>query len=128
MDDCDLVDTLDSVRRLIRERVVLLEAEIDEEDKVPDAIRKGSEDMGLLGFTLLGEHGGLGPSMEQESKLVMELGRTTPSSPSISGINNGIAGQVLTFRDARLFHIHEVTSQIEQVIIARWPLGDTARA
>jgi alkylation response protein AidB-like acyl-CoA dehydrogenase len=75
MDDCDLVDTLDSVRRLIRERVVLLEAEIDEEDKVPDAIRKGSKDMGLLGFTLLGEHGGLGPSMEQESKLVMGLGR-----------------------------------------------------
>ena len=51
--------------------------------------------MGLFGFALPEEHGGLGLDMEQESRLVMELGYTTPSLRSMFGTNNGIAGHVL---------------------------------
>jgi acyl-CoA dehydrogenase len=91
----DLEDILASVRRFVRERVVPIEQEIDEKDEVPEAIRQAAKDMGLFGFALPEEHGGLGLGMEQESRLVMELGYTTPSLRSMFGTNNGIAGHVL---------------------------------
>jgi acyl-CoA dehydrogenase len=95
MEPDSLQDILDSVRRFVRERVVPLEAEIDENDEIPDPIRQAAKDMGLFGFALPEEHGGLGLNMEQESLLVMELGYTTPSLRSMFGTNNGIAGHVL---------------------------------
>jgi acyl-CoA dehydrogenase len=95
MDETDLGAVIDSVRRFVREQVVPLEAEIDEQDEVPTRIRQAAKDMGLFGFALPEEHGGLGLNMEQESKLVMELGYTTPSLRSMFGTNNGIAGHVL---------------------------------
>jgi acyl-CoA dehydrogenase len=95
MDDGDLQDILASVRKFVRERVVPLEQEIEEKDEVPEPIRQAAKDMGLFGFALPEEHGGLGLDMEQESRLVMELGYTTPSLRSMFGTNNGIAGHVL---------------------------------
>jgi acyl-CoA dehydrogenase len=95
MDDGDLQDILASVRKFVRERVVPIEQEIDEKDEVPEPIRQAAKDMGLFGFALPEEHGGLGLDMEQESRLVMELGYTTPSLRSMFGTNNGIAGHVL---------------------------------
>jgi acyl-CoA dehydrogenase len=95
MEGADLQDILASVRRFVRERVVPIEQEIDEKDEVPEPIRQAAKDMGLFGFALPEEHGGLGLNMEQESRLVMELGYTTPSLRSMFGTNNGIAGHVL---------------------------------
>ena len=95
MTDDDLQDILASVRRFVRERVVPIEQEIEEKDEIPESIRQASKDMGLFGFALPEEHGGLGLNMEQESRLVMELGYTTPSLRSMFGTNNGIAGHVL---------------------------------
>ena len=54
--------------------------------------------MGLFGFALPEEYGGLGLSMEQEAQLVFELGYTTPAFRSMFGTNNGIAGHVLMLR------------------------------
>jgi len=51
--------------------------------------------MGLFGFAIPEEYGGLGLSMAQEVRLVMELGYTTPAFRSMFGTNNGIAGHVL---------------------------------
>ena len=91
----DFKDILDSVRRFVRERVIPLEQEIDEKDHVPDDIRAACKEMGLFGFAIPEEYGGLGLSMTEEAELVMELGYTTPSLRSMFGTNNGIAGQVL---------------------------------
>ena len=41
------------------------------------------------------EFGGLGLSVEQQVRLTMELGYTSPAFRSLFGTNNGIAGQVL---------------------------------
>ncbi|MCP3937393.1 MAG: acyl-CoA dehydrogenase [Actinomycetia bacterium] len=95
MDESDLQEILASVRRFVRERVVPLEQEIDETDAIPEAIRQTAKDMGLFGFALPEEHGGLGLNMEQETRLVMELGYTSPAVRSMFGTNNGIAGHVL---------------------------------
>jgi len=91
----DFETILAEVRRFVRERVVPLEAEIDEKDHVPEGIRDGAKQMGLYGFALPAEFGGLGLSMVEEAQLMFELGYTTPALRSMFGTNNGIAGHVL---------------------------------
>ncbi len=95
MDLAALDDILATVRRFVRDQVVPLEAEIDDKDEVPDAIRDAAKAMGLFGFAIPEAYGGLGLSMYEESLLVMELGYTTPALRSMFGTNNGIAGHVL---------------------------------
>ena len=95
MDQSDFDDIRLAVRRFVRDEVVPLEPEIEERDEIPERIRKSAADMGLFGFALPEEYGGLGLSMEQEARLVFELGYTTPAFRSLFGTNNGIAGHVL---------------------------------
>ena len=95
MDDSEFHDIRVAVRRFVRDVVMPVEAEIEEQDEIPEHIRKAAADMGLYGFALPEEYGGLGLTMEQEAQLVFELGYTTPSFRSLFGTNNGIAGHVL---------------------------------
>src|SRR6195952_1166650 len=95
MDDSEFHDIRVAVRRFVRDVVMPLEPEIEEQDQIPERIRKAAADMGLFGFALPEEYGGLGLSMEQEAQLVFELGYTTPAFRSMFGTNNGIAGHVL---------------------------------
>ncbi len=95
MDASEFHDIRIAVRRFVRDVVVPAETEIEERDEVPEHIRKAAADMGLFGFALPEEHGGLGLTLEQESQLVFELGYTTPAFRSMFGTNNGIAGHVL---------------------------------
>src|ERR1700722_11150511 len=81
------------IRRFIREQVVPLEVQIDEEDLIPERIRQQAKDLGLFGFSIPGEYGGIGLSMSQEVELAFELGWTTPAFRSMFGTNNGIAGE-----------------------------------
>jgi acyl-CoA dehydrogenase len=83
------------VRDFVRQQVVPLENQIDETDEIPENIRGACKDMGLFGFAIPARYGGLGLSMEEESRLVFELGYTTPALRSSFGTNNGIAGHVL---------------------------------
>ena len=101
MDDGDVKDVVAAVRRFVRERVVPLEAEIDETDEIPAELREQAAEMGLFGFALPEEYGGLGLSMNEEVRLVFELGYTTPAFRSMFGTNNGIAGHVLLESAAR---------------------------
>jgi acyl-CoA dehydrogenase len=95
MDESDFTDVLAAVREFVRERVVPLEAQIDEKDEVPDSLRDACKSMGLYGFAIPEEYGGLGLPLAQEVRLVFELGYTTPALRSMFGTNNGIAGHVL---------------------------------
>ena len=51
--------------------------------------------MGLFGYAIPPEWGGLGLDLTQDVELAMEFGYTTLSLRSMFGTNNGIAGQVL---------------------------------
>jgi acyl-CoA dehydrogenase len=95
VDRTDLDDILAAVRAFVRSRVVPIEQQIEEDDAVPEAIRQAAKDMGLFGFALPEAYGGLGLTLLEEVRLVMELGYTTPSLRSMFGTNNGIAGHVL---------------------------------
>ena len=95
MDAADLDEVLATVRGFVRNTVVPLEVEIDEKDEIPSSIKETAKAMGLFGFAISEQYGGLGLSMLEESRLVMELGYTTPALRSMFGTNNGIAGHVL---------------------------------
>ncbi len=89
MDSADLDHILGTVRAFIRDGVVPLEDRIEEDDEVPAAIRQTAKDMGLFGFALPEKYGGLGLTMEEESRLVMELGFTSPPCARCSGPTTG---------------------------------------
>ncbi len=95
MDPADLTAILASVRDFVRTEVVPLEEQIDAEDAIPDRIVAACKEMGLYGFAIPEQYGGLGLTLEEEAQLAFELGWTTPALRSLFGTNNGIAGQVL---------------------------------
>lgn len=95
MESSDLQDVLDSVRDFLRTEVVPLEERIDAEDAVPEHIVAQCKEMGLYGFAIPEEYGGLGLTASEEVRLAFELGWTTPALRSLFGTNNGIAGHVL---------------------------------
>jgi acyl-CoA dehydrogenase len=86
---------LDQVRDFVRNRVVPRENEIMRLDAVPGDIRKQAAEMGLFGYAIPAEWGGLGLSVSQDAEVAMELGYTSLALRSMFGTNNGIAGQVL---------------------------------
>jgi acyl-CoA dehydrogenase len=86
---------LDLLRAFIRREVMPAEAAIDESDEIPARLIEQAKEMGLYGYALPTEYGGLGLSVDQQVRLTMELGYTCPAFRSLFGTNNGIAGQVL---------------------------------
>ncbi|NMO04010.1 acyl-CoA dehydrogenase [Gordonia sp. TBRC 11910] len=83
------------VRQWIRTRVVPREREIADTDAIPEDIRQQAKDMGLFGYAIPQEWGGLGLDLAQDVELAMEFGYTSLAVRSMFGTNNGIAGQVL---------------------------------
>ena len=88
---------LDTVSRFVRERLVPAEKEVEETDQIPAAIVQEMKDMGLYGLTVPEEYGGLALSMEEESLVIMELGKTSPSFRSLIGTSVGIGSQGIVF-------------------------------
>ncbi len=95
MDSGDLADILAAVRTFVREVVLPAEDEIEETDAIPAWLREQAAAMGLFGFAIPEEYGGLGLSMSEEVRLAFELGYASPAFRSMFGTNNGIAGHVL---------------------------------
>ncbi|CNE65739.1 acyl-CoA dehydrogenase [Mycobacterium tuberculosis] len=95
MEPQDFEDVLTAVRSFVRDQVVPREEEIEESDAIPEALRRTSRDMGLFGYGLPEEYGGLGLSLSEEVRLVFEIGYASPAFRSMFGTSNGIAGQVL---------------------------------
>jgi acyl-CoA dehydrogenase len=93
--DSDFADILSATRQYVRSVVVPRELEIMAADRVPDDIRDQAKAMGLFGYAIPQQWGGLGLNLAQDVELAMEFGYTTLSLRSMFGTNNGIAGQVL---------------------------------
>ncbi|MDV6230682.1 acyl-CoA dehydrogenase family protein [Rhodococcus cercidiphylli] len=88
-------DVLKQISQFVRSRVVPRELEIMNNDSIPDDLRQQSAEMGLFGYAIPQEWGGLGLNLIQDVEVAMELGYTSLSLRSMFGTNNGIAGQVL---------------------------------
>ncbi|MGA7054164.1 MAG: acyl-CoA dehydrogenase family protein [Mycobacterium sp.] len=93
--DDDFQEILAQTRHFVRSAVVPREQEILDEDRVPDDLRDQAKKMGLFGYAIPQQWGGLGLNLKQDVELAMELGYTSLALRSMFGTNNGIAGQVL---------------------------------
>ena len=93
--DEDFQEILAQTRHFVRTAVIPREQEILAEDRVPDDLREQAKKMGLFGYAIPQEWGGLGLNLSQDVELAMELGYTSLALRSMFGTNNGIAGQVL---------------------------------
>ncbi|MBI5339828.1 acyl-CoA dehydrogenase [Mycobacterium sp. BK558] len=93
--DEDFREILAQTRHFVRTAVVPREQEILSDDRVPDDLREQVKKMGLFGYAIPQEWGGLGLDLAQDVELAMELGYTSLALRSMFGTNNGIAGQVL---------------------------------
>jgi len=93
--DHDFRDILDATREFVRSVVMPRELEIMNANRIPDDIRDQTKAMGLFGYAIPQQWGGLGLNIAQDVELAMELGYTTLALRSMFGTNNGIAGQVL---------------------------------
>ena len=88
-------ELIEVLRDFVRREVMPAEAGIDESDEIPGRLIAQAKEMGLYGYALPAEFGGLGLSVRQQVLVTMELGYTSPAFRSLFGTNNGIAGQVL---------------------------------
>lgn len=86
---------IDGVRRFVESECVPLERDIAEHDEVPESLIAQMRSLGLFGFAIPEEYGGLGLNMEEEVLLVFELSKTSPAIRSAVGTNNGIGAQAL---------------------------------
>ena len=93
--DDDFREILAATRNFVRTVVVPRESEISEQDRIPDDLREQAKQLGLFGYAIPQEWGGLGLNITQDVELALELGYTSLAVRSMFGTNNGIAGQVL---------------------------------
>src|SRR5258707_823240 len=95
VDDDDFQQILAQTRQFVRTAVVPREQEILATDRVPDDLRNQAKDMGLFGYAIPQEWGGLGLDITQDVELAMELGYTSLALRSMFGTNNGLAAGAL---------------------------------
>lgn len=86
-----------TVERFVNERLRPLEAQVSETDQIPPDVVQDMRAMGLFGLTIPEEYGGLGLTMEEEVRVMMALGRTSPSFRSVIGTTVGIGSQGIVF-------------------------------
>ena len=86
---------IEMVRRFAAERLRPIEAQVAEQDAIPDDVLEEMKALGLYGLSIPEEFGGLDLSMEDECLVAIELGRVSPAFRSAFGTNVGIGSQGL---------------------------------
>ena len=86
---------IEQVRRFVTETCVPAEAQVGEEDAVPQHVIDEMKALGLFGIAVPEEYGGLDLDMETECLVAFELGKTSPAFRSVAGTNIGIGSQAL---------------------------------
>ena len=88
---------VDAVARFVRERLVPLEHQIADDDLIPPDVVQDMREMGLFGLTIPEAYGGMGLTMEEEVRVMIELGKTSPAFRSVIGTTVGIGSQGIVF-------------------------------
>jgi len=90
-----LAQFVETVTRFVDEKLVPIEAQVAEEDRIPDTVLAEMRALGLYGLSIPQEYGGLALSMTEEAEVIMALTRTSPAFRSAIGTNVGIGSQGL---------------------------------
>ncbi len=84
---------LGTVRRFVQERLIPRETEVAENNAIPADILAEMRQLGLYGLAIPEAFGGLELNMEEEVRVVFELGQASPAFRSAIGTNIGIGSQ-----------------------------------
>ncbi len=95
LDTETLNQLLDTLEKFVVNRLRPLEAQISEEDAIPDDVVEEMKQLGLFGLTIPEEYGGLGLNMSEEVAVARVFGHTSPAFRSVFGTNVGIGSQAL---------------------------------
>ena len=95
VDEDTRAQLIETVRRFVTEKCVPLEAQVSEDDAIPQSIVDEMKTLGLFGLAVPEAYGGLDLDMETECLVAMELGKTSPAFRSVAGTNIGIGSQAL---------------------------------
>lgn len=104
---------LGTVRRFVDETLIPAEPEVAERNQIPQSIVRAMQEIGLFGLSIAQEHGGLGLTMEEEVRVVFELGRASPAFRSMAGTNIGIGSQSIVIAgtaDQRAHYLPKLAS------------------
>jgi acyl-CoA dehydrogenase len=81
---------LEQLQRYVRDRLVPMEQEVIDADRVPEDIVQEMRDMGLFGLTVPEEFGGAGMNISQYARTVHAMSYAMPAFRSIVSINIGM--------------------------------------
>ncbi len=93
MNEDEIAPLLDAVRRLVDEKLIPAEAQIDRDHRIPDDLLDLIREMGLFAYAIPAEHGGLGLSKWAEVRTIFEFCRAAPAYRSYVGTTNGVGGK-----------------------------------
>ena len=93
LDPDTLNQLLESVRRFVDQRLIPNEDVVEESDDIPEDILQEMRDLGLFGLTIPQRYGGMGLNMEEEVKVIYEVGRAHGSFRSAFATTIGIGSQ-----------------------------------
>src|SRR5689334_23600389 len=96
---------LAAVREFVRKEVVPREAAIDERDEIPAEIREKAAELGLFGWALPEEYGGLGLGMAEDVRLAIELGHTNRKSTRLNSSHSSISYAVFCLKKKIIEHV-----------------------
>ncbi len=86
---------IDQLQRYVRERLVPAEAEVIENDRIPEDLIDEMREMGLFGLTMPEEYGGSGMDIPQYVETIRVLSHALPAYRSITSINLGMVCSAL---------------------------------
>lgn len=115
---------ISTLERFVAERLIPLEAQVSEEDRIPAEVIAEMKEIGLFGMTIPEEYGGLGLSTEEECQVVKVLGRTSPAFRSTFGTNNGIGSQGLVMDGTEEQKTHYLPKMATGEIIGSFALTE----
>lgn len=81
---------LDQLRRYVRDRLIPAEAQVFEQNRVPEHILAEMRDMGLFALTTPEQYGGANLSISQYIRTIRELGKPAPAFRATMSINTGM--------------------------------------
>lgn len=84
---------LDTVARFVRERMIPNEDRMEAEDRVPPEVLAEMKEIGLFALTIPEEYGGLGLGMEEEARVLFEVGQASCAYRTVFATTIGIGSQ-----------------------------------
>ncbi|WP_286828348.1 MULTISPECIES: acyl-CoA dehydrogenase family protein [Kordiimonas] len=95
LDQETLDQLLETLRRFVLERLIPLERQVADTDRIPDEIVAEIKELGLFALTIPEEYGGLALNMCEEIEVAMVIGEAAPAFRSLFGTNVGIGSQAI---------------------------------